>query len=368
MGIVVGTLAALLMGYLPIWFGPIHIIGSIGLGWLLISVYLRYTDRRLEQLTSTHQANNGKATPARIDNILYAGIRMVETRDLMIIDITVFPESGEPYATTIRQFLTVEELEPLEVGTIIAFYEDKHDPGYGIVTPKQPVEAIGADIETFKAEKIYPERRKTGLLLLIGRNPNVFKRSVSMVLIFATFGFGFLAPFMATGNMDWLRMYITYFPQKLVFQYKGNFNPEMSEKAYERAIAYIGERRIESVLFYKDYTMVRVEHAAMPGSVSSVTIRGNSVDAGFMSLMEIDTARLFTVDAIRYDVLKKALDDASTDHDLSDISYIGFRKDTRRGARIQPGYKQHHIDIHIVFKGGKKSLDYHGKTGTRLPR
>src|SRR5690606_23349479 len=116
--------------------------------------------------------------------------------------------------------------------------------------------------------------------LLVGRNPNVFTRSVSMALIFAIFAVGFLSPYRVTGNMDWLRLRMTYFPQKLIFQYKGNFNPEAFSKAYDKAIEYIGDRRVESLLFYKDFTAVRAEDPDKPGFIAHTTITANSVEEG----------------------------------------------------------------------------------------
>ena len=72
-------------------------------------------------------------------------------------------------------------------------------------------------------------------------------RLVNMVLTFALFGFGFLSPFMVMGNVDWLRLRVTYFPQKLVFQYKGNFNMEPLRMAHAKAMSYIGNRQVESL-------------------------------------------------------------------------------------------------------------------------
>lgn len=371
LGIVIGSFVAQLQGFMPIWFIVVHILSSIALGWVFGLVYLGYIDHkaRLSAVGPTYGANS--AVPARLDRIHYAGIRMMEKRDLMVIEVTVFPGSSKPYQTTIRQFMTAEQLDQLDEGAMIAFYEDAHDPGYGTISPELPVGELRTDMKTLKAGTIYPERRKTGLLLLVGRNPSVFTRSVSLVLIFALFGFGFLSPFMVTGNVDWLRLRMTHFPQKLVFRHKGNFNPEAFRKTYDKAIEYIGDRRIESLLFYKDFTAVRAEDPDKPGYIAHATIRGNSVREGGLSLMKGEPGRLFTVDSVRFDLLRKALDDVATDHDVEDIMYMGVRKGIRwgtRDGRIPPDYKQNHIDIHVVFNGGRVSLDYHGETGVRLPK
>ena len=46
--------------------------------------------------------------------------------------LTVFPDIGEPYQTTI-QFITIGELPNFYTGRFVAFIEDKNDPGYGVI-------------------------------------------------------------------------------------------------------------------------------------------------------------------------------------------------------------------------------------------
>ena len=189
--------------------------------------------------------------------------------------------------------------------------------------------------------------------------------------IVALAGFGFFSPYIVTGNVGFLRMRAKYFPQRLIFQYKGNYNPDAFKMAFDRAREYIGDRRIESLLFYKDMTHVGIEMADKPGYTQTMNIRGNSVQGPYLSSMEADPDRLFTLDDVRYDLLQKVLEDVATDHDVSDIGYIGVRKDIRRGTRdgrVKPDYDRYHADIHVVFWGGDESLDYHGGTGERLAK
>jgi len=369
-GVILGSLAALMQGFMPIWFIVVFIFGSIALGWFFALLFFSYADRK-RSLILAHDEYGCRATPARLDAIHFDGVRMMETRDLMIIEVTVFSRFEAPYQTTVRQFMTAEDIDQLREGDIITFYEDTRDSGYGIVSPKFPAGTIRADFKTFKANKVYPERRKTGLWLLIGRNPNVLTRSVSFILISAIFSIGFLSPYIISGNVEWLLLKIKHFPQRLIFQDKGNFNPEEFKKAYDKAIEYIDDQRIESLLFYNAFTQVTVEQADNAGYLRSVTIRGNSVERNFISWTIDREDRLFTSASVRYHLLKKALDDAATDHKLEDIMYIGVRKGIRwetRDHRIPPDYKQNYVDIHIVFEGGHKSLDYNGETGERLPK
>lgn len=365
-GVIVGSLVAQIQGFLPIWFIPAYILGTIGLGWLFIVLLFHYTDRKRARALANDPVHASSHTaPARVDSIQFDGVRMMETRELMVIQVTVFPRSNAPYQTTVRQFVTAEDLGQLQGGALVIFYEDPHDRGYGTVLPTLPAGEIPADVSTFQADTIYPERRRTGLWLLVGRRPNRVARSVSFMLILALFGIGFLSPYIVTGNVDWLRLRLKYFPQKLIFQDRGNFNPEMFEKAYGKAISYIGNRRIESLLFYKDFTAVSVEQNDNAGYLRSVTIRGNSVEAHLMPSSPDVQDRLFNVELIQYDILKKALENAAIDHDIEDIMYIGFRKGLRWSMPVPR--RKRYVDIHIVFEGGERSLDYNGKTGERLP-
>src|SRR5690606_28399033 len=277
---------------------------------------------------------SGLAAPARIDSIRFGGLRMMETRELMVIQVTVFQRSEKHYQTTVRQLMTVEEGDQLQEGSLVTFFEDPHDHGYGMVSPTLPAGETPADIKTLQADKVYPERRKTGLWLLVGRNPNKVARSVSFILIFALFGIGFISPYAITGNVDWLRLRITYFPQKLIFQDKGNFNPEVFKKAYDKAVTYIGDRRIESLLFYKDFTAITVAQTDTPGHLRSAVLRGNSVEPHLTPSAPDEADRLLTLEAVRYGVSKNAWNAAPKDHNVEGIMYIGFRKSVRWGMPV----------------------------------
>ncbi|MDM1293188.1 hypothetical protein HX021_02625 [Sphingobacterium sp. N143] len=371
LGISIGALIAQVQGFMPIWFFVIHLFGSIGMGWLFIRLFFLYNDRKRVSMTVVHGTSNERAAVARLDALYTGGVRMLEERDLMILELTVFPVYGIPYQTTISQFMTTAEIDKVQVAEAVTFYEDPQDQGYGTVVSGSPVDVTRSDFNTFQADKVYPKRQRTGLWLLIGRRPNLFTRMASAVLIITLFSIGFLSPYWMTDNVVWLGLKVRYFPQKLIFQDKGNFNPVAFRKSYDRASQYIGQQRIESWLFYKSFTQVTLEPSDNPGFVESVTIRGNSVGWGFMKMPLDDQDRMFTLGSAPYDLLKKALDDAATDHDIADIMYIGFRRGIRWGTRdrrIAPDYSRNYVDIHIVFEGGKESLHYNGKTGERLPR
>jgi len=371
LGLVIGLFTAEMQGFISVWLLFVLIPGSIGLAWLFVQVFVRYTDHKARMATSDTASGSTNASAARIDSVDHGGIRLMEERNLLVITMTVFSRFKPPFQTTIRQFMTAEQIERLQELPVVTFYEDTHNPGTGTISLTPPTGELLTGETTAQATKIYPDRSKSSFFPLTGRNSSMLSRLVNMVLIFALFGFGFLSPFMLTGNVDWLRLRVTYFPQKLVFQYKGNFNAEPFKKAYAKAMSYIGNRRVESLLFYKDYTVIMVEDPDKPGYIEHAIIRGNSVEKGILSSMTSDPDRLFTVHSINFELLQKVLDDVSTDHNIEDIFYIGVRKDTRwgtRDGRILPDYKQNHVDIHVLFRPDSESLHYHGETGVRFPR
>lgn len=95
-------------------------------------------------------------------------------------------------------------------------------------------------------------------------------------------------------------------------------------------------------------------------------IRGNSVSARRMLGANFDEEDQFDVDEIRYEVMEKALDDLAKEYDVSDIMYMGFRKDIRWHLPVEQ--RTDFMDLHIVMEGGKTSFLYDGKTGKRLPK
>lgn len=371
LGLVIGLFTAEMQGFISVWLLFVFIPGSIGLAWLFVQVFVRYTDHKARMATSDTASDSMNASPARIDSVDHGGMRLMEERNLLVIKMTVFSRFKPPFQTTIRQFMTAEQIERLQQLPVVTFYEDTHNPGSGTISLTPPTGELLTGETTAQATKIYPERSKSSFSSLIGRNSSMLTRLVNMVLIFALFGFGFLSPFMLTGNVDWLRLRVSYFPQKLVFQYKGNFNAEPFKKAYAKAMSYIGNRQVESLLFYKDYTVIMVEDPDKPGYIEHAIIRGNSVEKGILSSMTSDPDRLFTVDSVNFELLQKVLEDVATDHNIEDIFYIGVRSDTRWGTRdghIPPDYKKNHVDIHVLFRPDSESLHYHGETGVRFPR
>src|SRR5690606_33503816 len=158
LGVVIGSFVAEIQGFMPIWFIAVHVLGAIGLGWLFSVLLFRYLDRKRARALAQDRARaSSHAAPARVDSIQFGGVRMMETRELTIIQVTVFPTSNAPYQTTVRQFMTAEDLDQLQVGALVTFCEDPDDGGYGTVLPVRPTGAIRKEIGTCKAVKSYSE-------------------------------------------------------------------------------------------------------------------------------------------------------------------------------------------------------------------
>src|SRR5690606_22100338 len=115
LGVVTGTFIAQIQGFLPLLFIVVYVLGSIGLGAVFVLLFIRYTDRKAFRISEIDPVyGTGSEAPARIDSIHFGGVRLLETRDLMIIKVTVFSRYREPYQTTVRQFMTAADLEQLE--------------------------------------------------------------------------------------------------------------------------------------------------------------------------------------------------------------------------------------------------------------
>src|SRR5690606_35748819 len=135
-------------------------------------------------------------------------------------------------------------------------------------------------------------------------------------------------------------------------------------------IAYIGNRRVESLLFYKDFTAVTVEKEHRKNVFDNATIRGASISAHTNPSSIHYETDLFAVNDFSLPILKKALADVARKHNLKDLIYVGLRRDYRwetwRGNGSPDRTK--YADIKFAFKGGNSSLRYNGKTGVRVTR
>src|SRR5690606_9886332 len=93
---------------------------------------LRSNIDQLVERTQPDQLSGNRAL-ARVGKLEEAGVTVSEFNHLFIFTLTVFPQMGAPYETTIRQFITLGELPNFYTGRFIVFVEDAQNPGYGFI-------------------------------------------------------------------------------------------------------------------------------------------------------------------------------------------------------------------------------------------
>jgi hypothetical protein len=343
----------------------VNIVGSIGLCWLFVYIFVRYQTAKYN--SALHQSKEpGHTVTAHIDDMQFAGLRLMETHQLMTFQLTVYPSLGDIYQTTIRQYMTQEALNNLQDIQYISFQEDPLSPGMGTILAKAPenktrqlnINATGSDSESGSVKavnyphQIYNKAGKNTLLTLVGQSQNKISRILNTFLILVLFFTGFLVPFKMSGNLDWLRIKLKYYPQKFTFHYKGNFNEDAFNMAYDKAVGFIGDQKIESLLFYNDLISVNYEPADHKGYTQLVNIKGNTVEKIFSPSVIREPERLFNIDAVSLDRFKKAIAAIQQTNELHKVMYFGVRSD------IWPRQPQAAIDLNVVFEDGRKSLHY----------
>ena len=393
LGLIIGLFVAEIHSFVSIWFIVIHILGAIAIGWVLVSIFIHYQTAKVT-LAQEQRKEKGATATAHIDQIKFGGVRLMETHQLMLFQLTVYPKIGTPYLTSIRQYLTQEQLAIIENAAYVQFYEDplKKTKGVIIIDSKadtvQPPTVHSTQVAFNTYTQLADNRHiepDNVLISIMGKSKNIAFKAVHLLAILALFMIGFLAPFKLTGNMDWLRIRLKYYPQKFTFQYKGNFNEDAFKMAYDKAIAYIGDQKIESLLFYKDFTHITYEPANHPGYCQMVDITGNTASKIFSPMSIHEPERLFTASSLSYERFKKAMAAADKTGKIKDIMYIGARSDGRhsvtpspnrlrqRGltrAEVQQEVQQQikafeavasqepPVYLHVVFEGGDKSFRY----------
>lgn len=204
---------------------------------------------------------------------------------------------------------------------------------------------------------------------MIFQRRNAIASTMSGLLMLVAFIAGFGVPNAVTGNLDGLQSRIRRLPQTLTGQGIGNFEEDEFERAYKRAVAYVGNRRVVTLLFYKDYTSIIVEKPDKENAYDKAILRGGHISTRDYPYDLVSQSRLFTVDETPIAVVKKALGNAAKDNNLKRLMYISLGKDIRLGSTAENGSldRSAYIDIMFVFKDGSDVLHYDGKTGEKIP-
>ena len=253
LGLMLGVYFALVHGYIPLWFIPIHVLGSIGIGYVLLTIFIKYV-------------------------------------------------------------------------------QNEH-----------------------------------ALLKMIFRRGNAIITALSSLLCITVFIGGFTVPYAVTGNLDGLESKIRHIPETASGKNIGNFEEEEFEKAYNRAAAFIGSRRVEWILFYQNFTRISAEMPDKKYALRGTSITGNRISTYGSSYSPSSSNSLFTVNEASLAIVKKAIADVAKDHDLKSVLYIGLQKGVRWRWKDENGHRDHarYLDITFVLKGAK-SLKYDGRKGVRI--
>ncbi|MFT4198149.1 MAG: hypothetical protein QM601_09610 [Pseudoxanthomonas sp.] len=191
-----------------------------------------------------------------------------------------------------------------------------------------------------------------------------------------SFALGFLLPFtLSSGGIETVTSFVQDLPRTLTGRNHGNFGKDKLRKAYERAVAYAGDRRIDDLLVYEGYVRMTVENPSQPNAYDNVTLRGAVAESEpDRASSAISPEETFCAADTNFGMLERALDDALKHGGLKQMLYIGLR--TRPGIpgvsiNEQAGLtssENRSVVITVGFDGdyGSTSRTYDGASGRFL--
>lgn len=348
-GAFIGFIVAGANGVAPDSWIPFVVIGFIAASFLFSGVFVAGLTRNLKPMLEAGQGgvanrilesakggtSHGGRVLARVGKLEEAGLTVSNFNHMFIFTLTVFPEHGAPYETVIRQFITMGELPNFYTGRFVVFVEDPANPGYGVIDKDPPEDWQEKAAEpplaykTQKAETSYPDKgtRLFGdeLNLSVRMSPVRFIANLTATLAFLVLGF--LAPFaLVTGGIETVTTFVQDLPKTITGHDDGNFDKEKLRKAYDRALAYAGNRRIHRMNIYKDHVKLTVENPSQENAYDDVTMRGAVVDSqpdGTSASIEAEDT--FRGSETKFATLEHALGDALMHGDKDRLSYIGLR-------------------------------------------
>jgi hypothetical protein len=348
-GSFVGFIVAGANGVAPDSWIPFVVIGYIAASFLFTGVFVAGISRNLKPMLESAQggiANRilesaeggiplGKRVLARVGKLEEAGLTVSNFNHMFIFTLTVFPEQGSPYETVIRQFITMGELPNFYTGRFVVFIEDPESPGYGVIEKDPPEDWQQKAAEpppawkTQKAETSYPDKG-TGLFggaLNLSARMSPMRLTANLIATLVFLVLGFLAPFaLVTGGIETVTTFVQDLPKTLTGRNEGNFDKEKLRKAYDRAIAYAGNRQIHDMNIYRDHVTLTVENPSRENAYDDVTMRGAVVDSRpDGTSASIGPEATFRAADTNFAALEHALGDALMHGDKNQLSYIGFR-------------------------------------------
>ena len=203
-GAFIGFVVAGEMEIVPESWAPFVIAGAFVMAFTRCGISVKDLVSNTDQLMQRAQPGNlsGQRALARVGKLQEAGITVSEFNHLFIFTLTVFPQMGSPYETTIRQFITLGELPNFYTGRFVVFAEDAENPGYGFID-KEPSEywqqkamEPPAAWKTYKADTVYPDQKINENMF--GDEPpkmTPLRWAINLVVVPACLVLGFLLPF-----------------------------------------------------------------------------------------------------------------------------------------------------------------------------
>lgn len=332
-----GFIVAGANGVVPDSWIPFVVIGSIAASFLFSGLFVSSMTRNLKGTLETAEGgiSPGRRVLARVGKLQEAGLTVSNFNHLFIFTLTVFPEHGDPYETVIRQFITMGELPNFYTGRFVVFVEDAESPGYGLIDkdPPEDWQQMAAEppgtYKTQKAERSYPDK---GTRLLGGDLDQSARMSPARLTanLIATLAFlvlGFLVPFaLVPGGMETVKTFVQDLPNTITGRDEGNFDQEKLRKAYDRAVAYAGDRQIYSMNIYQGYVKLTIENPTRENAYDDVVMRGAVVDSQPNGTSaSIKPEETFRISDTNFSTLEHALDDALMHGDKNQLTYIGLR-------------------------------------------
>ena len=82
-----------------------------------------------------------------------------------------------------------------------------------------------------------------------------------------------------TGGIETVTTFVQDLPKTLTGRDEGNFDQEKLRKAYDRAVAYAGNRQIYRMNIYKDYVKLTIANPARENAYDDITMRPSAARA-----------------------------------------------------------------------------------------
>jgi hypothetical protein len=142
-----------------------------------------------------------------------------------------------------------------------------------------------------------------------------------------------------TGGIETVTTFVQDLPKTLTGRDEGNFDQEKLRKAYDRAVAYAGNRQIYRMNIYKDYVKLTIANPARENAYDDITMRGAVVDSRpDGTSASIRPEEIFRVSDTNFATLEHALGDARRQKIGFPMSGSAIDRQSRRSGSMHVRY------------------------------